>query len=211
MPQLRRVASWTKANAHAVRIVGGLFFVGALVAGLIWSLGSDIEPVAFLLGLLSSMFLAAPSVAEFVLPSRKPISQMNFEELLSFIQTTTREDWKHVATDWAEEAFLKEDPKLRIRCRLDTLGIHNANLQEPWANNHPDPHATSYWYELYNDGALIERFILVSVDGARATLPLPEANRRDVPYLRYKIAQIVDDQQTLDDYMGRSGLRVTAP
>ena len=68
--------------------------------------------------------------------------------------------------------------------------------------------ASSYWYDLSNDGALIERFILVSVDGARAELPLPDINTLEVQPLPYKIAQIFDELNTLDEYMRRSGLTV---
>ena len=105
--------------------------------------------------------------------------------------------------------FLKEDPRLRIRARWDDEGIHVRGFVETWANNFPDPTANSYWYELSYDGALIERFILVSVDGSRAELPLPNAGTRDVQPLIYKVAQVFDELNTLDEYMTRAGLNVT--
>ena len=90
--------------------------------------------------------------------------------------------------------------------RLDDEGMHVKDFKEPWANSHSDSQANSYWYNLYYDGALIERFILVSIDGARAELPLPNVGTHEVEPLIYKVADIFDENNTLDDYMRRSGL-----
>ena len=204
-----RIALWIKEYAHALRVVGGVFFVLALMAGIVWVSGNDVEPIAFLFGIISSLLLASPSIAEYVIPNRKPVRYMDYDEILEFILTTNpKNDWKWIKTNWAEEAFLKEDPRLRIRVRWDNEGKHNDNFQGKWANKYPDPNASSFWYDLSNDGALIERFILVSVDGARAELPLPDINSLEVKPLTYKIAQIFDELNTLDEYMRRSGLTV---
>ena len=207
-----RIALWVKENTHALRVIAGGFFIFALIMGLIWIAGNDVEPIAFVFGLISSLLFASPSIAEYILPTRKPVRHMSFDEILEFIKTTdAKSDWKFFKTNWAEEAFLKEDPRLRIRVRWDEEGVHNSDFKEPWANMHPDPKATSYWYDLSNDGALIERFILVSVDGARAELPLPYANTLEVGPLIFKVAQIFDELNTLDEYMVRSGLTVRGP
>ena len=203
------IAIWIKECAHVLRVLAGIFFVLALVTGVAWIAGNNVEPIAYVFGLISSLFFASPSIAEYVSPSRKPVRHMGYEEILEFITTTNaKTDWKWVQTSWAEEAFLKEDPRLRIRVRWDNEGIHVRGFQEPWANKHPDPTANSYWYDLSYDGALIDRFILVSVDGARAELPLPDRNTLEVAPLIYKVAQIFDGLNTLDEYMRRSGLHV---
>ena len=203
------IAVWIKEYTHALRVIAGIFFVLALITGLIWIAGKDVEPVAYVFGLLSSLLFASPSIAEYILPNRKPVRHMDYDEILSFIKTTNaKEDWKFIKTNWAEEAFLKEDPRLRIRVRWDEEGIHVKDFKEPWANKHPDPMANSYWYDLSYDGALIERFILVSVDGARAELPLPDRNTLEVEPLIYKVAEIFDELNTLEEYMRRSGLSV---
>ena len=92
--------------------------------------------------------------------------------------------------------------------RWDDEGVHVKDFKEPWANKHPDPTANSYWYDLSYNGALIERFILVSVDGARAELPLPDRNTLEAEPLIYKVAEIFDELNTLEEYMKRSGLSV---
>ncbi len=200
-------AIWVKKNAHVFRVMGGIFFILALISGVIWVLGKEIEPIAFIFGLLSSLFLASPSVAEYIVPNRKPIRYMNFDEILEFILSSDpKNDWKIITNDWAEEAFLKEDPRLRFRCRYDDEGIHNKDFQEPWANKHPDRNATSYWYNLSYDGSLIDRYILVCIDGSRAILPLPDISTLKVKSLPYKVAEIFDSLGSLEDYMGRAGL-----
>lgn len=206
---ITKLALWINEFAHGLRVIGGIFFVLAMLAGIFWVFGADVESIAFLFGIMSSLFLASPSIAEYLVPNRKPVRHMDYDEILEFITTTNpQNDWKWIRTNWAEEAFLKEDPRLRIRVRWDDEGKHNGNFQEEWANKYSDPRASSYWYDLSNDGVLIERFILVSVDGARAELPLPEINSREVTPLSYKIAQIFDELNTLEEYMHRSGLTV---
>ena len=204
---IKQIAIWIKGNAHVLRIIGGLFFVLALMSGIVWVLGKDIEPIAFTFSLLSSLFFASPSIAEYIVPNRKAIRDMNFEEILNFILVTSpKDDWKIITNNWAEEAFLKEDPRLRVLCSYDDEGTHNENFQEPWANAHPDRSATSYWYNLSYDGSLIDRYILVSIDGSRATLPLPNLTTLKVKPLPYKVAEIFDRSDSLIDYMNRSGL-----
>lgn len=203
------IARWIKEYTHALRVLAGIFFVLALITGVIWIAGWDVEPVAYVFGLTSSLLFACPSIAEYILPSRKPIRHMDYDEILELImKTDAKTDWKSVYTNWAKEAFLKEDPRLRIRVKWDDDGLHNRKFQETWANKHPDPSASSYWYDLAYDGALIERFILVSVDGSRAALPVPDRTTLEVEPLNYQVAQIFDSQNTLEEYMRRSGLSV---
>lgn len=202
-------ALWIKEYAHVLRVLAGAFFIFALITGIAWIAGGNVEPVAYVFGLISSLLFSSPSIAEYIVPNRKPVRHMGYDEILEFIKTTdSKTDWKWVKTNWAEEAFLKEDPRLRIRVRWDDEGVHVKGFVEPWANMHPDPTANSYWYDLTYDGALIERFILVSVDGARAELPLPDRNTLQVEPLIYKVAQIFDGLNTLEEYMRKSGLSV---
>ncbi|GGA81337.1 hypothetical protein GCM10011369_24120 [Neiella marina] len=171
--------------------------------------GKDIEPVAFVLGLLSSLFLASPSIAEYFLPERKPVKNMTFEEILSFIPTTNaKEDWHGISTDWISERFLKEDPRLRFRAKYTDDGIQNNDFKEQWANRHPDNRAVGYWYDLYYDGAFLDRIILVSVDGGRASLPPPEFSSGKVSLYKYHVAKIHDTLGTVDQYLGRSKLEL---
>lgn len=205
---IRSASLWIKEQAHAVRIIGGIFLGIALFLGLIWMFGVDLDAFAFFFSILASIFFALPSVAEYLVPGRKPIRHMTYEEFLALLDEEMPESWKVIHTDWAAEAFLREDPRLRIRVRHDDAGVHCDDFKEPWANKHPDPRARSYWYDYVYEGNLIERFIMVDVDGHRATLPLPDANSTQVQARRYKVAQIFDRMGELDDYIQRSGLSV---
>ena len=213
--RLISLAIWTKVNGHTLRAVGGLFFILSLLAGIAWMSGANIEPVAFTLGLLASLFLSSPSIAEYICPNRKAIYRMSASEMLEFIKTTNpKSDWKRIPTNWAVETYLIEDPRLRFRYRFDEEGIHDRQFQEPWANKHPDPKATSYWCYLYYDSALIDRYVLVSVDGGRALIPLPRQRIENEIYfsgitkLEFQIGKIHDYLETLDEYMERCNLTV---
>lgn len=206
---IQKVAIWIKEYKHPLRVIGGIFFGLAILAGLIWAMGKDIEPVAFLLGMLSSLFLASPSIAEFLVPDRKPVRHMTYQELLDFIVSTDpKEDWHGVSTSVSSEYFLKEDPRLRFRASHTDDGVQNDDFKDDWANCHPNSHAEGYWHELYFDGQFIERFVLVAVDGARAMLPPPDFKTQKILLLNYRVAQIFDVCNSLEQYIVRSGLEV---
>lgn len=208
-PHLDTAALWIKEYTHALRVLGGIFFVLALIAGLFWMSGKDIEPLAFVLGLISSLFFASPSVAEYILPNRKPVKEMTLDEILEFIPTTDpKADWYGISRDWSSEHFLKEDPRLRFRAKFGEDGVQCEDFREEWANRHPDSSATGYWYDLYYDGAFLDRIILVAVDGARAMIPPPDFTTKKIKQYNYRVAQIHDSIGTLDEYISRSGLEV---
>lgn len=198
-----------KEYSHVLRFIGGIFFILTLLSGIIWICGKDIESTAFLLGLISSTFLYLPSIANYLAPNRKPIRYMDYEEILDFIPNSDpKKDWHGISKTWSSEMFLKEDPRLRFRARFDDEGIQSDDFIEPWANNYANPKAVGYWYELYYDGAFIDRVILVAVDGAKAMLPLPLSGTTDVILYNYKVAQIHDTLNTLESYMSSSKLNV---
>lgn len=205
----RPVLLWIKLNRHALRVVGGAFFGVAFLVGIVWIAGYEVEPIAFTFGMLSSLFLALPSVANFLIPDRKPVRHMTFEELIDFIPTTDpANDWHGLTREWSSEYFLKEDPRLRFRSKFTDDGIQNDRFTADWANCHPDKKAVGYWCDLYYDGAFIDRRILVSVDGARANLPAPALGTKVIKKADYHLAKIHDQLQTLDEYITRSKLSV---
>lgn len=207
--RLLETCHWVKAQRHFMFIAGGVFFLLALIAGVIWMFGYEIEPLAFVLGMLSSMLFASPSVAEYFLPDRKSLQDMSFDEIKAFILTTDpKNDWRRVTRGIEEEWFLLEDPRLRIGSTHSDEDVANDDFKEPWANSHADPNATSYWYKLTYDGAFLERLVMVSVDGARSTMPLPDQKTQRISRYSYHIAKITDYLGYLDEYIRRSGLTV---
>jgi hypothetical protein len=117
-------------------------------------------------------------------------------------------DWKYVQRGSNEVRYYVGDVNLRLETTFDELDIHNPSFKEPWTDVHPDQNATSYFYNLYYGATLIQRFIFVAVDGARAMLPLPNPTTKKISPLNYKVAQILDGSDSLDDYIKSSGLSV---
>lgn len=206
------VALWIKTNEKVFRILGVFFFVLTAAVGVLWIVGRDVESVAFVLGCVSSSMFGAIEVAKYFVPDRKSIREMGIDELLSFIQNSNAEtDWKTISTEVASEAVHKEDPRLRATMYHDDRGVQTDDFKESWANSFPDTHAQGHWVEITYDRALIDRRILVSVDGARAMLPLPKS-RTDLTMnpLSYRLAQLFDSSSTLDEYARRAGLKNAA-
>jgi hypothetical protein len=86
--------------------------------------------------------------------------------------------------------------------------VQNEDYKDPWANSHPNPRAIGYWYDLFYDGNLINRFVLVAADGARAQIPAPDFKTGKISHMHYQIALINDSQGTVDEYIRRSRLEV---
>ncbi len=119
-------------------------------------------------------------------------------------------------TDW-KVTFKQGNPSLHtaaylpdLRIHVDTTYfVHSNEFVEKWANKHPDPNAKSYYYHIYFGTTIVRELILVSVDGGRAELPLPIVGTNEVTALDYKVAQIFDSIHTVDEYIYRSGLKVS--
>jgi hypothetical protein len=206
---VRDCASWLKEQAHAVRVIGGLLLGFALLLGLIWMFGVDLDAAAFFFSVLASVFFALPSVAEYILPSRKPVRHMSYEELLGLLDATEPDEWKVIHTNWAGEAFFIEDPRLRFRVRHDEAGEHSEDFRDDWVDKcprHTGQSTPSYWYDYFHDGNLIERFVMVHVDGNRAVMPMPDTGTLEVPNRRFRVARIFDRNDKLFEYMKITGL-----
>lgn len=198
-----------KSNQRIFNIIATAFFLMTLISGIIWAMGKDIEPIAFTLSMLASAFFGIPHLAEFIVPSRKAVKDMTHNELLELVKTSDpKKDWQGISNDWVSEVFLKEDPRLRFRAKYSDEGVQNEDYKDPWANNHPNPRATGYWYDLFYDGNLIERFVLVAVDGARAEIPAPDLQTGKITNMHYQVALINDSLGTVDEYIRRSRLEV---
>ena len=83
-----KIAIWIKEYTHALRVLAGVFFGLALLTGLIWIFGKNLEPIAYVFGLISSLLFASPSIAKYILPDRKPVKHMHYDEILDFTKTT---------------------------------------------------------------------------------------------------------------------------
>jgi hypothetical protein len=107
--KVKEFALWVKSNAEAINVFAAVFLGLTFVSGLAWMLDAEIEPVAFVLGLCSSSLFGLPHLAEFILPTRKPVRDMTHDELLQLIKDSdSKKDWKGLSNNWMSEVFLKE-------------------------------------------------------------------------------------------------------
>ena len=204
-------AIWIKSNEQVFKVLGLSFFLFTLFVGVIWALGRDAESIAFVLGCISSTMFGVVEVAHYVEPDRKAVRDMNIEELLLFISSSnSNSDWRRFNTNFAEEAVLLEDPRLRLTIRIDEHGIQNEDYHDPWANKFPDPRATGFWVDITYDRAIFERKILVSIDGGRAMIPSPDSPQTlRISKLDFVIAQLFNaSESNLNDYLQRTGITV---
>ncbi|GBQ70634.1 hypothetical protein [Komagataeibacter xylinus] len=129
---------------------------------------------------------------------------MNFSELENILATSSQDDW--VVNDEHGVFSYKKDLNLYIkRAEFESLRAFN----EGWATSHPDRNAFSEEYTVYYGPAVIKSITLVSVDGHRATLPMPKsANDLRVNIADVNFAKIVDVGNRVDEYLMRSGINI---
>ncbi|WP_143492128.1 hypothetical protein [Pseudomonas sp. B28(2017)] len=131
----------------------------------------------------------------------------------SIINSDSAQDWDVRSVHFKTVAVYRNDVNLRIEIDWSEDGVQCEDFKEPWANCHPDRKASGHWVDIfYGVSHIISlRSIIVNVDGARASLPIPRqkgvsGSITEVLPLDYKYAKIFDTQGTLDEYMWRSKL-----
>lgn len=129
---------------------------------------------------------------------------MTFDDVKMALANSCHDDW--IFSDKKGTYTYKQDLMLRI-VRRDIDYDRDNFCGEPWANCHPDPSAYRVTYDVFYGESFICSEILVSVDGGRATLPMPEINTNLVDQSSYHFAQIVEPDR-LDEYMERAKLKV---
>ena len=142
---------------------------------------------------------------------------MSYYSIIEIVKSTDPEaDWKRSSYIYSnmhfECYFYAHDVNLRFEQEelvIDDDGrpVVN-NFKEDWTDKFA-PNAKSYGYGLYYASTLIKTFPLISVDGARAHLPMPKAGTTIVSELDYKVAQIHDISGSLDEYMKRANFTVS--
>lgn len=129
---------------------------------------------------------------------------MRLDDVKSILATSSQEDW--IIDDESGSFTFKNDLNLRIeRAEYDSFRDFN----EPWATSHPDKHAVAVDYVVKYGSSFVDKKMLVSVDGHRATLPLPKSiNNLCVKASDVNFAKIVNIGDTVDDYLKRSNIRI---
>lgn len=119
-----------------------------------------------------------------------------------------------------QQGILSEDSHSNVAIYIPDVSITLGfglksldNFQEPWANNFPDPHASSSYVDIFYNKTLVFRDLYVVVDGGRSYLPLPK--RRDaleVPRRRHDFIRLVDSLSgavsDFDDYFERAKFQI---
>lgn len=199
---------WIEQRRVEFGLIGAILLLVAIGLGVWWAAGADVEPFAFLFITGSSIFFGIPYAVEALLPKRQLIRDMTTAEKLVLIERShASDDWTHIYPErQSREYYHRQDSQLRIAMRFDEDGVQCEDYREAWANCYPDPKATGYWANVTYAGQVVERIVLVAVDGGRAELPAPRPNSLFVPRLNFKVAQINDIIGLLDEHMRSSGL-----
>lgn len=130
---------------------------------------------------------------------------MQLNELLAKVVISAEEDW--VRPMGHHTLFHRFDVNLTIGSTQEGDDIQRDDYREDWANDFEHGHATGYYYNVKYGNTIIERVILVSVDGGRALLPAPMIGTKEVSKLAWAVAELFDTLGSLIKYADAAGLR----
>lgn len=144
---------------------------------------------------------------------------MTFKDLLLTITKSSPSDW-NVVHDVKEMigghfsiATYKPDLSISMAWGIE----YRDRFDEPWTSNFSDKNASGDYLDLFYMGTLVDRTVLIFVDGGRAALPMPTtAEDLTVSSGYAALARLVDNLQTrvsqFDRYFKQAGLiEVDAP
>lgn len=89
----------------------------------------------------------------------------------------------------------------------------NSNFVEEWSEKFPDPHASSFYVELWYNSTILKKSVFVWVDGARYKVPLPKYISKGKWKIRkdsieYKIASIYKQYYPLGKILPAKGVEI---
>lgn len=129
---------------------------------------------------------------------------MKLSEVEKILAESSQDDW--IVDDESGSFTYKDDLNLHIQ-RADYSSFREFN--EPWATSHPDPKAVAVEYVVKYGSSFVDKHTLVSVDGHRATLPMPKSiSDLRVDASDVNFAKIVNIGGRVDEYLERSQLKV---
>lgn len=105
-------------------------------------------------------------------------------------------------------AVFRDDVDLRIAWGWDPDdAADHRNLYFPWQEKLPDSKVTRFYADVFWRGALVDRMMMLSVDGGRAYMPLGRPKYEDkewitevVPDWEYKFTRLVHSFEHTDSY-----------
>ncbi|NLN72573.1 MAG: NAD(P)H-dependent oxidoreductase [Thermoplasmatales archaeon] len=142
------------------------------------------------------------------LPSlRSPVS---YKTIYDHILVSKLEDWseQYEIETGVFQVYYQKDPQLRVVLDETKNGILIEDYKSPWANCFLHPNATSYMAKIFYNTTLIDEIIIVAVDEGTAKMPQPISDSEErhftIEPLAYKIAQLFDSMNNLDEYIWRA-------
>lgn len=123
---------------------------------------------------------------------------MNYNEVENILANSKKNEW--IENDELGTFTYKNDLNLRIERSPNEI-----EFNETWATSFPDKNAKAIDYKVFYNNSFVDEQLLVSVDGARAVLPLPKsADDLTVKKADVNFARIVNVGNQFDDYLARS-------
>lgn len=153
----------------------------------------------------ANIFFRSSDLNNIINPTKKKGSfSLKEDSILNEIFDSTREDWNK--EEFRDFFTYKHNILLTIEEKEES----EREFFQPWANRHPDKKAYLHEYEIKYDKTRVTSIYLVSVDGGRAYIPLPNIETNKVKDKHMKFANIIHSypENINYEYVERSGLEI---
>ena len=133
----------------------------------------------------------------------------SLENIYKKIMMSEFSDWKF--EDIGGIYVYKKDANLTIRRE----GFENSRpFEEEWVKKFADPKGRTDEHVIFYANTPIERIYLVSVDGARCSIPYPNLKEMSITKYQYKLGKIINDSfcsralYDFEGYLDKAGIKV---
>ncbi len=125
---------------------------------------------------------------------------------------TFNDEYDKINDLFLDIAILNEDLDIKIEYGR----IHEKNFIETWANEWPDPKASSYYVDFYYNSTKVDSYVIVCIDGFRGKILLPSMDSNGDYYydsFHYDLAIFLENlfsvkDKTVDMVINRFGFQI---
>lgn len=141
---------------------------------------------------------------------------MDKKEFFNEIMNSSEQNWNIITlisakeNEHYEKAILESNIDISIK-----RGANQESFHEDWAKKYPDENPKKYSIDFYYNSSLIESDFIISIDGGRGEILIPEKNGNEIFFskTRYKLAKLIEkifnnNSITVDEIVRNNNIQI---
>jgi hypothetical protein len=141
---------------------------------------------------------------------------MDKKEFFNEIINSSEQSWNIIPLYSAKENEHYENAILESNIEISIKrGANQESFHEDWAKNYPDENPIKYSIDFYYKGNLIESDFIISIDGGRGEILIPEKEGINIFFSkkRYILAKTIEkifnnNSITIDEIVSKNNIKI---